>query len=217
MSRTKFTEGQIRDEDLITNDEIGAGHKTTEVGPSGTWPVSTTGADTGNNIINVSNTDLTQAGIEPGDTVSLVGGPNAGEYTVAGVVDATSLQVSENVSSTSGGDSLTVYHAVGSTRVGVDNSVFSNITGANLQDVLESVDVSFSLAGHTHVTGDITDFTESTQDVVGGMLNDTTYISLGYLDSNGTIAATLNTGSVPVVPLMTTLGSQPKPTCSQGV
>jgi len=144
MARTKFTEGRIKDEDLVTNDELGASYKDLALGISGTWPVTTDSVNTSTNTITSSGIDFTQLGIEPEDVVELAGGPNAGDYTVAQVTSATEIQVNEDLSSSSGGDDLTVYHQPGATRVGVDESDLSKISGSTVQKALESVDVHLS-------------------------------------------------------------------------
>lgn len=80
--------------------------------------------------------------VAPLDIVEITGCSASGLYTVESISDQQNLIVAESIPTSTGGY-ISIYHPPGATRIGVDDSTFQNISGSNLQELLESIDDSF--------------------------------------------------------------------------
>lgn len=145
MPRTRNRADQIEDLDLITHDELGAQPKTTLI-VAGAFPLSIVSTTAGTQQIVISGNDLDDLQAQNGDVVEILSGPAAGDYTINVVINPTTFSVNEAIVSTVGTGSLNIYHPAASTRIGVDDTSLTNITGNTLQDILGSIDTQVGTA-----------------------------------------------------------------------
>jgi len=77
--------------------------------------------------------------LEVEDIIVITGNAAAGTYTVESVTDQQNFIVKESILNSTGG-SLTVYNQKATTRIGVDDTPYSHVTGTNLDEILISID-----------------------------------------------------------------------------
>lgn len=135
---------QIRDDDFVSEDELRAGWKdiviTEEHDIPNPFPLSISSIS--DKTIIVSTAALKSWQAQAGDTVEIVGGASAGDYTIDEVLSNTELIVLEDIPSSTGEGVLTIYHPPAATHVGVDSRELDVIQGETLQDVLEASDAA---------------------------------------------------------------------------
>jgi hypothetical protein len=78
--------------------------------------------------------------LEVGDLLTISGSAAVGNYTVESVTDQQNLITVESIVNSTGGY-LTAYHPAGTTKIRAKDN-FENISGDNLQELLESIDQS---------------------------------------------------------------------------
>lgn len=78
--------------------------------------------------------------VSPGDTLVIASGSAAGTYTVEEVIDQQNLIVIESIVNTSSTGTLTIYEPAASSKIGVNTTNFTVITGTTLDTALESID-----------------------------------------------------------------------------
>jgi hypothetical protein len=125
------------DEKYISHDELRSNGEIPIT--SGFFPLSlnSTATVTRNVYVPGGKWILWEAAI--GDKVEILGTQASGIYTVESIVDQQNLIVEESIVNSTGG-TITLYHPPGATRIGIDSSLFDNIVGNNLQDILQSID-----------------------------------------------------------------------------
>lgn len=176
---------QIRDEDIVTDDELGAGKKDTLI-VDGVFPVSLASTASATKTVTIASGNIYHWDLQVGDTAVIANSTEAGDYTVASLVSATEFTVNEAIGDTSGTGDVTVYHPVGARQVGVDNAEWTNVTGTNVQEAITSIDGQVSSSGisatqHedldtlTHRLSE-THYQEATYDGVGKVTNVTAWI-----------------------------------------
>lgn len=138
MGRSKFRADQIIDEDLVTDVELAAGFKTDQVVAS-VFPISVASTDSGTKTVTLSSGGV-EEWLQVGDVAEISGGTPDGDYTVASIISDTEFTVEETIPDSTSEGSFTGYHAIGASKVGVDESNLANASGANVQEILESLD-----------------------------------------------------------------------------
>lgn len=134
-------------ESLITESELSAGFATTTV-YSGTFPIAVTSTSSGTNIVTSNDSKFQDWGLAPGDVVYLSGtGPSDGYNSIQSIIDQNNLITANNLFNSSGMGMLWVFHPPGASRVGVDNRFFTTVTGATVQEVIESIDLQITGGG----------------------------------------------------------------------
>lgn len=140
MPRNKIRASQIIDSDLVSEDELGANYKSSVI-ESNTFPVSVASTDSTSKTVTVdSSEDINDWDIQVGDTAEIAGGTPDGDYTIASIVNDTEFTVEESIPDSSNEGDLTVYHPPGAILIGFDDRNLSDISGADLQGLLESID-----------------------------------------------------------------------------
>jgi hypothetical protein len=126
-----------------------------------------------------------------------------GNLTVNGTttsIDTNTLQVKDNIIVLNDGVTGTP-----STNAGIEiergTSTNASVTWNETTDKwtagLTGAETEISLSGHTHVSTDVTDFTEAVQDVAGAAITAGTGIGVSYSDAAGTITVS-NSGILAV-------------------
>lgn len=130
-------------ENYITQDELSAGVLNKLIHPAATGlSVTSTAASTKN--VYVTSGKFQKWKLASGDKVVITGGAAAGIYTVDEVTDQYQFTVVESIADSSGVGTLAIYHPTGATRVTVDTSGLTNVSGSTLQAVLSSIDTAIS-------------------------------------------------------------------------
>lgn len=130
-------------EDYVTQDELSAGVLNKLIHPAATGlSVTSTAASTKN--VYVTSGKFQKWKLAPGDKIVITSGAAAGTYTVDEVTDQYQFTVVESIVDSSGEGTLAIYHPTGATRVTVDTSGLTNVSGSTLQAVLSSIDTAIS-------------------------------------------------------------------------
>jgi hypothetical protein len=139
--QNQFIKAEI--ENYITQKELSAGVLDTLIDPAASAISITSTASLTKNVYSV-NGKFQKWKLEPNDKVVITGGAAAGTYTVDEVIDQYQFTVIESIVDTAGTGTFALYHPIGSTRVTVDTTGLTNISGSNLQTVLSSIDDAIS-------------------------------------------------------------------------
>lgn len=85
--------------------------------------------------------------VEPGDIIVISGGSAAeGYYTVDSISDQQNLIVVEPIVDSTGG-TITIYNPPAATRIGVDDTNFTYVSGSTLYESLASIDQQLNVTG----------------------------------------------------------------------
>jgi hypothetical protein len=136
-------------EEIVTETELESTFASSHA-KSFVFPVPISSTTSGTNLI-VSNTSSFQDWrVEAGDTAYIYGNgvTNDGYTTIVSVIDQRKITVARALGTTISSGMLVVFNPAGATKVGVDTENLSNISGANLQEVIESIDFSLSNLGN---------------------------------------------------------------------
>lgn len=147
--RDEFQEG------LVAEKELAAGFLDIEI-VSGVFPIPVSSTTSGTQVVVVNTATLFDWKAAIGDKVSIVGGSAAGTYTISSVISQTQFSVTESIPTSISSGSLTIYHPPGSTKIGVNTSSFTEVSGSDLQDVLQDIDTALgavSLDGYLDELG----------------------------------------------------------------
>lgn len=156
--KAEFQEG------LVSEDELSAGLLDTEI-VSGTFPLPVSSTTSGTKVVVVNSATFFDWKTDVNDLVVITGGAAAGTYTVNSIVSQTQLTVVEAIPTTLTTGTLTIYHPPAATKIGIDSSNFTEISGANLQSVLDDIDSALG----------------SNQQDLDGYLNETSHQDLDTL------------------------------------
>ena len=129
------------DEKYISNDELGS-IGVTEI-MSGIFPLSLNSTAQSTRNVYANGARWVTWELEPGDIVTIVDNTASGHYTVEEVSDQQNFIVEEPILDSTGG-TVSIYHPVGATRVGVDSSEMDWSDSDNLQEVLEDLIIATS-------------------------------------------------------------------------
>jgi hypothetical protein len=139
--QNQFVRAEI--EEYLTQDELSSGLLDTLIHPAATGlPVTSTAASTKN--VYVTSGKFQKWKLAPGDKVVITGGAATGTYTVDTVTDQFQFVVVESIPDSSGVGTLAIYHPIGSTRIAIDTTGLTNVSGSTLQDALTSIDTAIS-------------------------------------------------------------------------
>jgi hypothetical protein len=136
------------EEDYVTEEELGAGFLDTLIHSEATSVTVTSTASLTYNVY-AANAKFQKWKVAPNDQLVITGGAAAGTYTVSGIIDQTQITVVEPIVDTASVGVLDIYHPPAATLVGVDETNFVNISGTDLQTVLESIDTNIAGGGLT--------------------------------------------------------------------
>lgn len=155
------------DRRFISHDELSAGHLDTPI-VSGVFPLSlnSTAAVTRNVYVPSARWGTWQ--IDADDKVEIEGSSAAdGIYTVESISDHQNFIVVESIADSTGGN-ITVYHPNAATNIGINNNNFNNVSGVNLQDLLEDIDDKITLDVKVKVSSNDSTSGFLTDKLVGG-------------------------------------------------
>lgn len=139
------------DERFISNDELVASVEDTPV-YSGVFPLALNSTASITKNVYAPGGKFGLWAVEPGDVVVIAGSSAAdGTYTVDSVTDAQNFTVIETISDSTGG-TVSIYHPVASTRIGIRNSTLQwTTTATDLQGALDDLDPTGSgLSANEH-------------------------------------------------------------------
>lgn len=148
--KAEFQEG------LVSEDELSATVLDIEI-VSGAFPVSVSSTTSGTRVIVANTAKFFDWKTDVDDKLVIVGGTAAGTYTVESIVSQTQLVVVEPISTTLSTGSLTLYHPPGSTRIGVDDSSFTEVSGSDLQTLLGDIDAALASTSPVNLDGYLTE------------------------------------------------------------
>jgi hypothetical protein len=136
-------------EEIVTETELQSRFADT-IAKSGAFPVSISSTTSGTNLIVSNSASFQDWRIEAGDTAYIYGNgvTNDGYTTIVSVIDQRKITVARALGTTISSGMLVVFNPAGATKIGVDTENLSNISGANLQEVIESIDFSLSNLGN---------------------------------------------------------------------
>lgn len=137
---------RAEEEEYVTEVELGAGNLNTLINSFATGLSITSTAALTKNVYVANNSKFQKWKLAPGDRVVITGGPAAGTYTVDTVTDQNQLVVVESIVNSSATGTLSLYHPAATTRIGIDSTGLSAISGTNLQDAIQSIDTILAIA-----------------------------------------------------------------------
>jgi hypothetical protein len=141
---------RAEEEEYITEVELAAGKLNSLINVAATGLSITSTAALTKNVYVANSSKFQKWKLAPGDKVVITGGTAAGTYTVDTVTDQNQFKVIESIVNTSATGTLSLYHPTGASRVGIDTSTFTTVSGTNLQSILGSIDVA--IASNTGIT-----------------------------------------------------------------
>lgn len=153
MPRTRLRAEQIVDADIVTDIELAAGFKTDQV-VSDVFPISVASTDSGTKTVTLASGGA-EEWLQEGDVAEISGGTPAGDYTVVSIVSDTEFTVEEAIPDSTSEGSFTAYHAIGATKIGVNDTNLSNVTADRLQLALEEIDSQLGAGVSPDDIGDV--------------------------------------------------------------
>lgn len=135
------------DDRFISHDELAAGYLDTEI-VAGEFPLALNSTASSTRNVYTPGGKWGTWSLSPDDKVVISGttGGADGVYTVESVTDAQNFIVVEAIPNSTGG-TVTAYHPVAASRIGVDDSGFATASGSDLQALLADIDANLGGGG----------------------------------------------------------------------
>jgi len=108
---------------------------------TGSFPATLSSTTAVTNVVVATSATFQDWRVAPNDKIGIFGTTTSdGYFTVESVTNQTTLVTVEALNTTSGVGTYAIYNPAGSTKIGVDNTNFTVISGNTLQEALDSID-----------------------------------------------------------------------------